>query len=160
MMATYVIISILVIGLCIGAYFLFKYNGLDCQFCANLKATPFKDLPFDKQEKLLQYFKKYEKRSPDTAAIFVCCDCNTVYDDFSGEKNSREADAGPLGCKTICKVCGHMVNHCEIDNPDIHCDHCGTHYSWEVHDGSGYRILTPPQDAKILKECPCSLLSA
>ena len=133
--------------------FLKKMFGLGCQFCENNKTTPWKKLSPKDQENLLRYFTDYEKRSPDTSAIFVCENCQTVFDDFSGEKKSMEPDKGLTGCLTWCKVCKGVVCNCDLDNDNIHCTSCNTPYAWRTHEGSGYRILMPPEDAEVLERC-------
>ncbi len=125
--------------------------GAPCQFCENRKLTRFGQLPSSKRRPILGYFRSHEGRDPDTSAVFVCVDCMTVHDDFSGEKRSMDIDMGVA--RTFCKVCNALMQDCDPDNEDIRCVRCGTHYRWQDHADSGFRFLMPPQGAKILERC-------
>lgn len=121
--------------------------SLPCQFCRNVRVSLFRELPPDVQTSILSYFREYERREPDAEGLFVCRDCKTVFDDFSGEKMSREVDA--IQPRHICKVCNVLMTNCGIRNKNIHCPHCGTHYTWQVHEKSGFRFLSPPPNTQV-----------
>ena len=125
--------------------------GLSCQFCEHRRTTPFAELAPTDRENLLTYFQDHEKRDPDITGIFACESCKTVYDDFSGEKKSMDADGMRL--RTFCKVCNSlMFGSVQVDAITT-CKHCHTEYQWQVHEPSGFRILMPPPEATILKKC-------
>jgi hypothetical protein len=138
-------------------------TAIMCQFCGNPDCKVWDRVPQAQRDSILSYFREHEKREPDTSGIFVCDKCNTVFDDFSGEKANREVDVGSAGrgprgrsivtCRSWCKVCNNMMQGCDPDNENIRCRSCGTHYEWRTHDRSGYRFLMPPEDAVILKQC-------
>jgi hypothetical protein len=125
--------------------------GVPCQFCRNRKLTYFDELSLDESAAILEYFRSHERRTPDTEGVFVCTECRTVHDDFSGEKRSMDVDA--FSTRTFCKVCNAIMTGCEPRNPDIRCPRCATQYQWQVFAGSGFRFLTPPAGAKVLERC-------
>lgn len=137
----------------VGMVWLVRLIGLACQFCSNSRVSFFNELTAEQQDTILDYFQTYEHRTPDTKAIFVCCDCNTVFDDFSGEKKSMEADYGRGGCRTWCKACHQMVYECNLDNDNIGCPDCNTPYKWDVYKDTGFRFLMPPPNTKLLSKC-------
>ncbi len=141
--------SIVLVGFLVLAKLCIRNLSLPCQHCLNPRVTLFRKLPFDQQEVVLGYFRRYEHREPDTEGLFVCVECKTVYDDFSGEKISREIDWAQI--RSICKVCNHIVINCGPDMKDIRCKACGTSYKWEVDAESGFRFLMPPPDTKVTK---------
>jgi len=131
---------------------LIDWIGRPCQFCRNMRMTPLdKMMPADRED-ILSYFRRHEGREPETRAIFVCRQCRTVHDDFSGELRSpgRDVFSGNL---TYCKVCNRLMTGCDVGRDDIRCPRCGTAYSWQVHEKSGMRFLTPPAGAKVLARC-------
>ena len=87
--------------------------------------------------------------------LFVCLDCMTVHDDFSGEKRSMDVDTagGFLIARTYCKVCNYLMQGCDPENPNIQCGRCGTRYRWEVDGENGFRFLMAPAGAKLLQRC-------
>ena len=138
--------------------------GMPCQFCDNRKLTYFDQLPPDTRNDILSYFRNREKRVPDTDGLFICLNCRTVHDDFSGEKRSWDIDyaasVGPsensgfeFSARTFCKVCNNLVYGCDPGRDDIHCEFCGTHYQWQTHEPSGFRYLMPPEGAQVLERC-------
>jgi hypothetical protein len=138
--------------------------GMPCQFCDNNKLTYFDKLPLNTRVAILSYFREREKRTPDTDGLFICLNCHTVHDDFSGEKRSWDTDyaagVGPSGipelkasARTFCKVCNRLIYGCDPGRDDIHCEFCGTHYQWQVHEPSDFRFFMPPEDAQVLERC-------
>ena len=124
-----------------------RYMSLPCQFCRNKRLDLFRQLDPATQESILSYFREYEHRDPDTEGIFVCRDCKTVFDDFSGEKMSRELDMFQV--RSLCKVCNHVLVNCGIYNENIRCPICQTPYKWQVDEKSGFRFLSPPPDTEV-----------
>jgi hypothetical protein len=140
-------------------------SSFPSQFCRKGKCKPLETLPEEAQVRILDYFSSHEGRNPDVTSIFVCENCRTVFDDFSGEKRSRDADTPSYyadgegkfkigACRAFCKVCGGVVFGAELNNPKIHCNDCETQYAWRTHEKSSYRFLMPPSDAKLLPSCP------
>jgi len=119
--------------------------GLPCPFCRHGKTTCFNKLAVNQKRSILQYFKDHEHRTPNVKCVFVCLGCKTVFDDFSGELRSMESN--------WCKVCNEQVFDCTLDNDSIKCTSCGTRYEWKTHEGSGFRFLMPPVDARLLDRC-------
>lgn len=72
---------------------LFMRTAIMCQFCGYNDCKVWSRVPEELQKSILDYFQTHEKREPDTSGIFVCDQCKTVFDDFSGEKANREVDA-------------------------------------------------------------------
>ena len=70
-----------------------RFVGVPCSYCASNRLTKFAQLPTSLQRTLLTYFRQREGRHPDTDGIFICHPCRLVYDDFSGEKRSRDVDS-------------------------------------------------------------------
>jgi len=130
---------------------LVRWISFPCQFCEE-KVTSFDQIDPQEQQEILRYFLHYERREPDAAGLFVCTHCQTVHDDFSGEKASRDIDA--YGCRTFCKVCASLIRGCEPSRGVITCEGCQTPYQWQVHEESGFRFFMPPKDAKLLSKCP------
>lgn len=129
--------------------------GNPCQFCAS-KTRPFRRLDSATQVAILDYFVHHERREPDRSGLFVCLNCKTVHDDFSGEKASWDIDA--FGCVTFCKVCLARIRGCEPDRDVVDCPACGTQYAWRLHEGSGFRFFMPPADASISNRGPSSMM--
>ena len=159
----YIVFATVVLG---GAIVLVRFSmraGLMCQFCGATDVKVWGRLNDRQQKTINEYFMSHERRQPDTAGVFVCDACKTVFDDFSGEKGNREVDSVVVGvgpkakglvtCKAWCKVCNSMMLSCDPDNDNIHCRTCGTHYEWKTHAASGYRFLMPPEGADILARC-------
>jgi hypothetical protein len=151
---------ILLVALVLGAPFVIaralRRFGCMCQFCANRRLTFFDELAKDLQEHIRSHFRSTESRTPDTEAILVCVECKTVFDDFSGERESMEPDAGfpgREGCRTWCKICNRIVWSCDPGSNDIHCEKCGTMYEWQVDQDSGYRFLVALTDQRLLRRC-------
>lgn len=80
-------------------------RGLGAPCNCGRRMTRFERLSRSVQDEILAHYSAYEKRTPDTAAVFACERCGVVHDDFSGVARSMAADS-----KSICKVCGqpHM----------------------------------------------------
>ena len=125
--------------------------GISCSFCVNSRMTPWEKLSSDDQDHILQYFSDHEQRRPDTSAIIVCRQCNTVFDDFSGRTEPMWR-AVHRDSTTRCKVCSRLVSHCDPKNHDIRCNVCHMHYAWRLHEQSGYRILMPPEGTSVLEK--------
>lgn len=123
-----------------------EWIGSPCQFCEQ-KTRTFRRLDIETQEAILGHSHEHERREPDRSGIFVCLNCRTIHDDYSGEKASWDIDA--YGCVTFCKVCHAPLQGCEPSR-DVQCPDCGTYYAWQIHSGSGFRFFTPPRDASIL----------
>lgn len=159
----YLFVAVLLFLVVVAMRWLLRKAGLPCQFCDNMSCDRFRGLTPPEKDAVLDYFRRQEHREPDKRGIFICKACRTVFDDFSGEKNSWEIDtgrfcAGPYSktmtsCKTYCKVCNATMWGCDPDNDDIHCTRCGTHYAWTLHEKSGYRFLKPQGNVRLLKGC-------
>ena len=130
---------------------LVRWFSFPCQFCG-AKMKEFTQLTPEAQAGLLLYFKKVEKRVPDTSAIFTCTQCRYVQDDFSGEKLSRDIDSG--GCRLFCKACGHLLLRCDPELGGIECPECGARFRWEQHKSSGFYFFTPHSRGKLLAKPP------
>jgi hypothetical protein len=142
------------VALGFGLKRLVNWIGFPCQFCEK-KVSSFDQIPAQDQNNILVYFRDYERREPDKDGLFVCTHCQTVHDDFSGEKQSRDIDVST--CKTFCKVCSKLIIGCEPSRGIITCQNCGTQYQWHTHESSGFRFFMPPQEAKLLNKCPHGL---
>jgi len=131
----------------------FSRVGPPCLLCGNLRTTPLGRLPLERQLEIMEYFRQYERRYPRTAAVFVCLECNSVHDDFSGLLRSREAGAYEVsvGNVTYCKVCGCPVRGCLPERGEVPCPKCGTKHRRRVDERSGMRFFMPPPDAEILE---------
>jgi hypothetical protein len=116
--------------------------------------SAFDQVSVQDQQNILNYFRRHERREPDTSGIFVCTHCGMVQDDFSGEKVSRDVDV--LGCKTFCKVCGRMLMGCDPDRGEITCPVCDTPFEWRKHEPSGFTFFMPPPKATLLEKAPSS----
>lgn len=159
----YVLPAAAIIALVAGIRRLVRNIGLSCQFCDNTRCHCFTELSPEEQRGIVRYFRDCERREPDTTGVFVCRKCRTVYDDFSGEKDSMSPDSlvykvGSrrqilVTCITFCKVCNTVMLHCDPENHDIRCPKCKTSYKWEVDRVTGYRFLMPPPGTKILERC-------
>jgi len=152
--ANFLIVGAVVVGVLMVIMVIIKlcirYMSLPCQFCRNKRLDLFRELDPQTRESILTYFREYEHREPDTEGIFVCRDCKTVFDDFSGEKMSREVDL--FQARHFCKKCNHVMTNCGVYNKDIRCPNCHTLYKWEVHEMSGFRFLSPPAGTEVLKK--------
>lgn len=143
------------------AKILIRAVGAPCQFCENRKLARFTRLSAPQQHSVLSYFRAHEGREPDLSSVFVCLDCKTVHDDFSGEKRSMDMDmiSAPVGgvsvslARTFCKVCNALMQGCDPENEDIHCVRCGTKYRWQNYTETGFRFLMPPRESRILERC-------
>jgi hypothetical protein len=124
-----------------------EWIGAPCQFCGS-KTNRFRRLDSATQANILDYFVQHERREPDRSGLFICLNCRTVHDDFSGEKGSWDVDT--FGCVTFCKVCLARIRGCEPER-EVECPQCETKYSWTIHDGSGFRFLMPPRGITIGK---------
>jgi len=159
----HIIFSVIVLALAALMVRFLMRRGIMCQFCGDDDCKVWDRVADDVKVVILEYFTSYEKRDPDTSGIFVCDQCKTVFDDFSGEKASREVDSATVvrgyqtkslvTCRTWCKVCNSLLQFCDPDNPDIRCRKCGTAYEWKTHEKSGYRFLMPPEDAQVKERC-------
>jgi hypothetical protein len=76
-----------------------KLTGCLCK-CGR-RARRFDELGPEEKDEILSYFRHAERREPDPKGIFVCDACETVFDDFSGERKSLDCDN-----VSMCKVCG------------------------------------------------------
>jgi len=133
---------------------LVRWVSFPCQFCS-AKVKTFDQVNAEDRAGILAYFHEHERREPDEGGLFVCTNCKTVHDDFSGEKKSWDADA--YSCRTFCKVCGRMMSGCEPEKEKVACPGCGTEYRWQVHERSGYRFFTPPAGAPLRSKAPGGL---
>ena len=131
--------------------------GFPCKFC-HARVRAFADVPMVDQENILEYFRRRERRDPDPRGVFVCLECRTVHDDFSGAKESRDIDLG--GATAFCKVCGSKMRDCELENEHIACAKCGTPYRWEEDRKSGFRFLSPPDGTRLLERLGAKTLDA
>ena len=129
--------------------------GIPCQFCdARLKY--WKELPPADHESILKYFQEYEKRTPETAGLFTCPGCGTVFDDFSGERLTRDYDA--FGIRAWCRICNNMMwNKKDLgtwdgvsESPYMKCHVCGAVHQWKTFGTTRFRFLMPPEDQPVL----------
>ena len=133
---------------------LIQMVGIPCSYCRNMRLTAFKKLDHPTQNALLTYFQQRERRVPVAAAIFVCQECQLVYDDFSGEKRSRDIDDRLTGgMRTFCKVCNRMMLGCDPGRGEVQCPNCQTTFCWEEYGDTGLEILMPPEGAPVLERC-------
>ena len=144
---------LLVIAVLVGAIglgFLLKKLVLavafPCRFCGR-KLKAFAYLSDEDQYNILAYFRDHENRDPNTDRVFVCLNCRVVHDDFS----PQEEEAEFRGRFTVCKICGSRLRNCDLHDENITCDECGTRCRWLVHQRSGFRFLTPPREARVLR---------
>jgi hypothetical protein len=149
------ILGMVVFGL--GLRRLVDWIGSPCQFC-EASVQSFRRVGPEVQASILQYFSAYERREPDTGGLFICMNCHTVHDDFSGEKASRDFDR--FGCVTFCKVCHAIMRGCEPDRGTVNCSSCGTPYEWRTHADSGFRFFMPPRDVTISARPPHFLIDS
>ena len=133
------------------AWLVVRWISFPCHFC-NVRVKRFDEVPEKDRDQILAYFQQHEDREPDASALFVCTNCRSVHDDFSGQKASREINA--YGCTTFCKVCGRVIYGCLPERESVACRGCGTEYRWETDHASGYRFFMPPEGVKILDGCP------
>ncbi len=122
--------------------------GFPCPFCKNLRLTPFNNVPQEVRRQIISYFRDTEHRRPEAQAVWVCRDCRTVFDDFSGGRRS-----GGTG-QARCKVCATVLKRCLPEDESVRCTTCGTPHRWAVHEPSGFRFLMPPDDAKLRRRPP------
>ena len=66
---------------------LVEWISFPCQFC-EAKVRPFRKVNTETQEAILRYFRDHKRREAPRKGLFVCLNCKTVHDDFSGEKQS------------------------------------------------------------------------
>ena len=144
-----VVVAVMLLVIALILKFWIRRMSLPCQFCRNVRISLFRELPRGVQTSILAYFRDYEGREPDREGIFVCRDCKTVLDDFSGEKMSREVD---VDSRHFCKVCGALMIGCDLGNDNIVCQRCDTRYTWRVHEQSGFRFLSPPPGTRVIPE--------
>ena len=147
----------LVGGLLVGGILLklvVRWMSFPCQFC-DTKVKALNQVSPEDQAGILAYFHDHERREPDKGGVFVCTNCRTVHDDFSGEKKSRDVDM--YSCRTFCKVCGRIIARCEPEREVITCGDCKTEYRWQVHERSGYRFFTPPAGVELRSRAPGGL---
>ena len=85
------------------AYVFVRKVGCNCPECS-VRMAFFSEVPEEEKREILDYFEKYESRRPREDRLLVCPKCGLVYDDFSGEGRSLDADE-----RSECKVCGKSV---------------------------------------------------
>ena len=130
--------ALVILGLALRK--LVEWISFPCQFC-EAKVRPFRKVDTETQEAILRYFRDHERREVHQKGLFVCLNCKTVHDDFSGEKQSWDSDR--FGGVTFCKVCHATMYGCNPKNNNIKCPRCETPYAWQVHEPSGFRFLMP-----------------
>ena len=121
-----------------------------CQVC-NTSVKSVGDLEATERDRVLSYFVRREGREAEKKAVYVCTECGRVYDDFSGERQSREQDR--YYHISFCKACGQLMHVAGADSPSVACNHCGVDHKWEKDDASGYTFLAPPEGTDVLKKC-------
>jgi len=135
-------------GIVLGLLVLRKLAGwvsMPCRFC-QAKLTPFRRLPVEEQEKILDYFREYEHLEPNERRILVCLNCRVVHDDRSGVKEAGEQGIQLSGI--FCKVCSAlMFPYKKV--ADITCTNCGTAYTWRKGRDTDLRFFAPPREAKV-----------
>lgn len=158
-LTVFLLLAVALVGAGIVAFVLRK-AGCPCQFCDNARTMPFARLPVALREEIRGYFTNVERRQPQTPAVFVCLDCGTVFDDFSGEQRSRDRDVvwhhparAFLACRAFCKGCNALMQGCEPDTTPTACARCGREHAWTVWGKSGLRYLMPLGDAPVLPRC-------
>lgn len=159
--------SIVIVGI---AWALKKFwiAGMDfpCTLCGTGTARPLRALSDADRQTVLRYFRQCEDREPDAEGIFVCENCHTVYDDFSGEKGSRTPDLVSVpnprtgqedlkvGFICFCKRCElKMMGNTPKYGPIV-CRECKTAHEWREFERTGYTFLMtdlPPGTIKTRK---------
>jgi hypothetical protein len=125
-----------------------------CPYCES-RLIPLAQMPCETREAIPAYFHKDENRTPAAGNIEVCLQCKRVHDDFSLGLNrvllrSKLPSDNVMINMTICKSCHHrMPTLCDAVTT---CPECGTVYSWQPHESSGYLFLDPKQSISVL---PC-----
>lgn len=132
------IVGAVAVCLVIAAAVVRGWFNAPCEFCG-AKVKWLSQLPKEDQQKILTYFREYEKRKPDRKKILACTNCRTVFDDLW----SAAAFVGGAGPQTVCKVCGSAMYGREPDVEWAACRDCKTLYRWRVHETSGFRFFTP-----------------
>ena len=153
----FVVLAVLILA-GIVLKFLVRKVGIPCQFC-DARLQYWDDLSMEDCGGIMEYFTECEKRSPDTDGVFVCPDCGSVFDDFSGAKLSRDYDA--YGIRAYCKVCNNLMwnrkNMADWDgvseSPYMHCEMCGSVHQWQTYKDTRFRFLVPPEDKPVLPKC-------
>ena len=107
-----------VVGFAVICRWLVRLVSFPCQFCG-AKLKEFGQLPLPDRENVLAYSREHERREPDRSGLFVCTNCHTVHDDFSGEKASRDVDR--FSNRTFCKACGAVIWSADPDLEFVEC---------------------------------------
>jgi acetyl-CoA carboxylase beta subunit len=74
-----------------------------------------------------------------------------VYDDFSGERRSREQDLYQL--IAFCKSCGKLMFCPNAQSKTILCNHCGLHHEWLQHAPTAFVYLTRTDGKPVQAQC-------
>jgi hypothetical protein len=151
LMALIVVLILVVSVIAVAGVVITKRARFRCQFC-NRVVSAFDDLDHQVKSEILAYFTEYENRIPDTAGIFVCKACRFVYDDFSGQKQSRDQDPY-YGNKTFCKVCNGILYNCSPVRSIVKCDKCSTAYTWYTSPKYSLRFFMPDGKKPLQRRC-------
>lgn len=137
------------IGLLVLVSFISRRARFHCQRC-NGKVRPFAELDDMQQQRIADYYRRIERRSPEWKRVFVCPDCASVYDEFSGEYRSRDQDVYHL--LAYCKACGKFMHRLKSNAIDIRCNHCGAEHQWTLDDPSSHTFLSLRSGAPVTVE--------
>lgn len=138
-LTTVILLAFFVIPLFVLAYIVGKRGRFFCQRCG-AKVLGLSDMDETSQDAVMSFFRRVESRAPDEGMIYACPDCKSVYDDFSGERRSRDQDLYYL--TAFCKSCGGLMHTEGADSDTIRCNHCATTHVWRTDEASGYSYLT------------------
>ncbi len=157
---------VILVGISVVAYvlkrFVFTRMGVMCSFCGHPRAAPIRELDYLIVDFIMSYFEQYENREADKDGIYVCEKCGIVFDDFSGEKQSGEPDAGPApagvdlpagvcACRSYCKACGQLMLGISKVGLPLECRECKTVHTWQQWRESKYTLLMPPEGTTVCK---------
>jgi len=147
-----IVVLTLVVGVISAVGFVItKKARFRCQFC-NSVVSAFDGLDHSVKIDILAYFTEHEHRNPDTAGIFICNNCRIVFDDFSGQKQSRDQDPY-YGNKTFCKVCNGILYNCSPVRSILRCEKCSTEYTWYTSPKYSLRFFMPDGKKPLQRRC-------
>ncbi len=144
-----IILGVFGIGVLALVSFISGRARFHCQRC-NGKVRAFGELEDIQQQRIADYYRRIERRTPEWKRVFVCPDCASVYDEFSGEYRSRDQDVYHL--LAYCKACGKFMHRRKSDATDIRCNHCDAEHQWTLDEPSGHTFLSLCSGAPVTVE--------